>query len=296
MTDPDPVSTWIQNGGSVATAVGVLIALGVAVWWEPRKQRTERSERAQQGIEDAKRHREQLAEMRRAENDRLAAQARRVIVTLTKADVLVENLWHIRIDNTSTDAVTGLRVNVTAVDDAGRAVPDGCRRAHPGDKGAFADAGAATLLRTHQTVLKRIRQDFDDFVRHIAETYGAFGGDGRQMLETYMNGMPPWTLDEASAAALKEQVKQSIALQIGDDWPRYLAPGGFAIVGYQTDSAQITPQTELWFSDFSGYVWHRTDAKLERVTEPVHELDELERQPEVARKHRWWSPKRWFAR
>jgi hypothetical protein len=257
-----------SNGGSIATAIGVLLALGVAVLWEPKKARDERDERAKQAIEESKRHRGQLAEMRRAENDRLAAQARRIMVMIVKADVLVEHICHVGIQNASTDAISGLRVYVTARDKDGNTVHDGCQQARPEDKGSIANAAATVVVDAQRIMLERMRSQFDEFYAHVAETYGTVGGDARQMLETYMAGMGPFNLDDASAALLKEQVKQGIALQIGDAWPARLAPGQSAIVAYQTNRADYALETEMYFTDLAGYAWHRTDTKLERISEP----------------------------
>lgn len=299
---PDPVPLWLQYSealgqafGALFTLIGVLIALGVAVWWEPRKAREERRERSDQAIEEAKRHREQLAELRRAENDRLAAQARRVTVAIRKADVLVERTWHIGIQNTSTDAITGLRVIVTAHDRSGTAVEGGCQRARPDAKGSIVDAAATVIVDAQQTMLARMREQFDDFYRHVAETYGTVGGDAQQLLETYMSGMGPFLMDDATASALKEQVKQGIALEIGDEWPTHLAPGQSAVVAYQTDQAEYIVAPELYFTDVSGYVWHRDQRKLERISEPVVE-PEPEVTTETPRKGGWWNPLPWFDR
>jgi len=214
--EPNPVvPPWLpiaeaagQGFGALFTAIGVILALWVAVWWEPRKARAERTERATQGIEESKRHREQLAEMRRAENDRLSAQARRIIVTTVKTDVLVENTWHVGIQNTSTDAISGLRVNVTARDKDGNAVSNGCRQAGPDTKGSVGDAAATEVVRNHQVIMRRIREDFDQFVQHAARTYESYGvGDAQLMLQAFSAGMANLNLDDSAAAALKEQVK-----------------------------------------------------------------------------------------
>lgn len=297
--ESNPVPPWLQYGealgqtfGALATAIGVLIALGVAVWWEPRKAREERSERSSQAIEEAKRHREQLAELRRAENDRLAAQARRITVAIRKADILVERIWHVGIKNTSSDAISGLRVRVTARDGSGTIVEDGCRRAQPEDKGRVADATATVIVDAQRTMLARMREQFDEFYRHVAETYGTVGGDAQHLLETYMDGMGPFTLDEASASALKEQVKEGITLEIGEDWPSRLAPGESATVAYQTDQADYTIETDVYFTDGSAYLWHRDETKLERINEPESE-PESEVAMETTRKRGWWNPLRW---
>jgi hypothetical protein len=87
----DAISMWIQNVGSIATAVGVLIALGVALIWEPKKIR-----------EDRRRYDDQLATLQRAESDRIAAQARKVVPSVNRADIFGENLWMVRVNDTST--------------------------------------------------------------------------------------------------------------------------------------------------------------------------------------------------
>lgn len=216
-------------------------------------------------------------------------------MAIRKADVLVERTWHVGIQNTSTDAITGLRVNVTARDGSGTAVNGGCQRAPAEARGSVGDAAAAAIVRNNQVIMKRVREDFDEFVQHAAKTYESYGvGDAELMLQAFSAGMANLDLSDSAAAVLKEQVKQSIALQIGDDWPSRLAPGESAIVAYQTDQADYTVATEIFFTDVSGYIWRRDETRLERISEPDLNPEGVATQSEPARERKWWNPLRRF--
>ncbi len=73
------IPAWLQITTSISTTVGVLIALYVAVWREPRKARRERDDRDAQATEDRDRYNDQMAALQRAEDDRIAAQARKIV-------------------------------------------------------------------------------------------------------------------------------------------------------------------------------------------------------------------------
>ena len=126
----ESVPAWLESTTSVATTGGVLIALYVAVWREPRKARADRIERAAQADEDRRRYDEQMAALQRAENDRIAAQARKVVPAVYRADLFGENIWTVRINNTSAGIIRNLAVRVVAVDRSGAEVPNGCGQAN----------------------------------------------------------------------------------------------------------------------------------------------------------------------
>jgi hypothetical protein len=108
----------IQATGAVATTVGVLIALYIAVIRDPREASAE--------------HQHQMAQMaalQRARADRAAAHARKLVPSSARARVLGDSWWTVRIDNGSAAAITILSIGVVAVDTSGSEVPGGCRPA-----------------------------------------------------------------------------------------------------------------------------------------------------------------------
>ena len=68
--------------------------------------------------------------MQRAEDDRIAAQAGKIVPTIFPADLFGENMWTVKVSNTSNGVVTNLAVSVTAVDADGHEIPGGCRQAN----------------------------------------------------------------------------------------------------------------------------------------------------------------------
>lgn len=107
-----------QAVAAVATTIGVLIALYVAVVREPRK-----------ASEERRRHKAQIDAFRRVARKRVAAQARKVVPSCVRAPMFGDTWWTVRIDNTSSAVTTILAVDVAAFDADGRQVPDGCRQA-----------------------------------------------------------------------------------------------------------------------------------------------------------------------
>ncbi|ORW90474.1 hypothetical protein AWB92_19815 [Mycobacterium sp. IEC1808] len=109
----------IQAVAAVATTVGVLIALYVAVVREPRK-----------AAEERRRHKAQIDALRRVRGKRVAAQARKVFPSCARAPMFGDSWWTVRIDNASDAVTTILAVDVKAVDTKGVEVADGCEQAN----------------------------------------------------------------------------------------------------------------------------------------------------------------------
>jgi hypothetical protein len=89
----DRLALWLQGTqaiAAVATTLGVLIALYVAVVREPRKV-----------AEQRRRHKAQTDALRRAAGKRVAAQARKVVPSCIRAPMFGDSWWTVRIDNTS---------------------------------------------------------------------------------------------------------------------------------------------------------------------------------------------------
>jgi hypothetical protein len=116
---PTPWLQVVQAVASIATTVGVLIALYVAAIREPRK-----------AAEERRHHMAQMNALRRAERERVAAQARKVVPYCVRTPMFGDSWWAVRIDNASNALTRLLSVDVKAVDGNGREVPCGCQRAN----------------------------------------------------------------------------------------------------------------------------------------------------------------------
>ena len=108
-----------QATGAVATTIGVLIALYIAAIREPRKDAAER-----------RHHAAQIDALHRAEKERVAAQARKVVPSCVRTPMFGDSWWTVRIDNASNAMTTLLAVEVTALDTNGFEVTGGCRQAN----------------------------------------------------------------------------------------------------------------------------------------------------------------------
>ena len=109
----------IQAIAAVATTIGVLITLYVAVVREPRKAAAER-----------KRHEAQIDALRHVRGKRVAAHARKVFASSARTPIFGDSWWTVRIDNTSNAVTTILAVEVKAIDTNGFEVTDGCEQAN----------------------------------------------------------------------------------------------------------------------------------------------------------------------
>lgn len=118
----DHVTLLLQESqaiAAVATTIGVLIALYVAVIREPRK-----------AAQDRRNHEERMDKIHHAYSERVAAQARKVVPSCVRTPMFGDSWWTVRIDNTS-NAVTALvAVDVAAIDANGIEVPGGCAQAN----------------------------------------------------------------------------------------------------------------------------------------------------------------------
>jgi hypothetical protein len=103
----------------VATTIGVLNALYIAVIRDPRKASQEHRHRL-----------ERMDALHRVHMDRLEAQARKVVPSRGRIPMFGDLWWTVRIDNASNTMTTLLAVDVKAVDANGFEVLGGCRPAN----------------------------------------------------------------------------------------------------------------------------------------------------------------------
>jgi len=108
----------IQATGGIATTIGVLTALYIAVIREPR-----------QASEEHRHHMAQLAAAERVKREQAGAHARKLVPACERAPILGDRWWTVRIDNASAAATIIHSVAVTAVDTNGIEVRGGVQAA-----------------------------------------------------------------------------------------------------------------------------------------------------------------------
>jgi hypothetical protein len=108
----------VQAVGAMATTVGVLTALYIAVVRDPRTASKEHIHRL-----------ERVEALRLFHKERAGAHARKVVPSCGRIPTFGDSWWAVRIDNASNAIATILAVDVTALDVDGFEVPDGCRQA-----------------------------------------------------------------------------------------------------------------------------------------------------------------------
>jgi hypothetical protein len=144
----------IQAIGAVATTIGVLTALYIAVIRDPRK-----------ASQEHRHHLERMNALHRVHMDRIEVQARKVVPSCGRIPMFGDSWWTVRLDNASNAMTSILAVDVTALDANGFEVIGGCRPANrtvPFDQ-AFDRAVCAvqseSLRGDHVPVLKQAIRD-----------------------------------------------------------------------------------------------------------------------------------------
>jgi hypothetical protein len=183
----DHVTLWLQEAqaiAAVATTIGVLIALYVAVIREPRK-----------AAEERRHHEERMDKLHRAYRERVAAQARKVVPSCMRTPMFGDSWWTFRIDNTSPAVTTLLAVDVEAIDAKGIEVPGGSMQANntmPVDQ-AFDRSVLAALSGFRRSPLsKQALRDalFGHFVTEWQRTLPPY----RHTVMAYTTTKPEYTL------------------------------------------------------------------------------------------------------
>jgi hypothetical protein len=249
------IPAWLQISTSISTTVGVLIALYVAVWREPRKARRERDDRDTQATEDRNRYNDQMVALQRAEDDRIAAQARKIVPEIASGDRFGENIWLAHIQNASTGVINNLRVVVMAYDDQDAVVEDGVRKA-TGEldiSGAMekiiSDAvggGMGGLMNSSPLAgLSRQQQQFGM----------GYGGGQRAVADQYKRMLAQQVTPQVSAA-----LRQALIGQIQSEWPPSLGPGASTSVAYRATRPGLRLAIGVRFEDEAGYLWNRVNS------------------------------------
>jgi hypothetical protein len=226
MNDP----TWyvaIQAAAAVATTVGVLIALYVAVIREPRK-----------ASEERERHQAEIDALTRAENERIAAQARKVVPSCVRTPMFGNTWWTVKIENISNAVATILALNVAAIDAGGNVVPDGCQQAN-------------NTLPVDQAFDKSIRAALSGSLQ---------GGFQRSGLGNMIPSGASQQLANQVAPAVKQAMQEAMVGHFVTEWQKTLAPNQSALMAYTTTNPNLKLRITIDYEDEAGYQWRRTDS------------------------------------
>ncbi|WP_373140312.1 hypothetical protein [Mycobacterium marinum] len=233
----NPVPDWLQIAqaggatvGVVFTTIGVLTALYVAVWREPRKASEERANRAEQAAAERERHDAQIAALRQAEDERLAAQARRIVPAIFRGNIVSNTLWNIRIDNIGADVISELKIDIIIRDGNGNLVPHGYRLAN---RETLAEIVATILVPEFTKVMELMAARFDQCIAHMKNTLQSVEEHLQtpEEAEAFMSTLSAQfanakiDVNEQAAAILQAQVTHAVQTRLTDDWPTFLAPG-----------------------------------------------------------------------
>ena len=135
----------IQAIGAMATTIGVLTALYIAVIRDPRK-----------ASQEHRHHSERMDALHRVHMDRIEAQARKVVPSCGRIPMFGDSWWTVRIDNVSNSMATMLAVDIKALDTNGFEIPGGCR---PANRTVPFDQAFNRAVRAAQSVSLRDRSD-----------------------------------------------------------------------------------------------------------------------------------------
>jgi hypothetical protein len=244
----DQVPAWLEITGTVATTIGVLAALYVAIWREPRKAREERQLRDEEAREDRMRYADQMAALQRAEDDRIAAQARKVVPSVNKTEMFGENVWIARVNNSSTGAIIGLEVVVAENDGEGNRVTDSAVQANSqvdiagGMERIVSDAMSGALAGVfNSNPMAQMMQ--------LAGTNQV--GAGRPDIARAMN--------RQIGPEVMQRLQEAMTGQLMAEWPTTLGPNETAIMAFQTTTPNGQLRIAIHYEDEAGYRWDRAD-------------------------------------
>jgi hypothetical protein len=231
--------TWllvVQAAASIATTVGVLIALYVAVIREPKK-----------AAEERKRHQAEMAALNRAEAERVSAQARKIVPSCVRTPMFGNTWWTVKIENISSAVATILAVDVAAVDANGYVVPNACQQANN---------------------TMPVDQAFDRAIR------GALSGSLQGGFQRAgIGGMiPPGASQQMAnqmAPAVKQAMQEAMIGHFVTEWQRTLAPNQSALMAYTTTDPNFKLRITIDYEDEAGYQWRRTDSSQPVRTDSV---------------------------
>lgn len=249
------IPEWLAIAQPVVTALGVLVALTVALW-NVSKNREERKDRGKQ-----------LTALERAEQDRIAAQARKVVPTLVRAPVFGPDMWSVKVSNHSNAVVTELKVTVVGIDADGNKVEDGCEQAN-------GKLGTAEMFR--RVVEDALAGSIDAAAgrRGFSQMAGMSGMQGG------LSGLMPGGQSLGTMAApriapqISEALKEALTGQMTTVWPTTLTPAQEAIMAFSATEGVAALAVHITFTDEAGYQWYRADNAAPRRLDADNGLTE----------------------
>lgn len=262
MVESDPVPDWLQILAALGTALGALGVIAALItvavqWFGSREERKERADQA-----DA-----QLKAFRQAEDDRLAAQARRVVPIPIRASFLNPSIWNVTINNWGIDAISGLHVEIVIVDQNGQTISGGWRLA---DRVALGESMMSFFLPEFGKVIDAAQFRFQQFVEAIKAGIISLG-ESEEAVNAYFADTK-MQIDQQTAAMLQQQVNYSLSVNFTDEWPDSIGPGRYVAMAIHTTKPDHQVHVKIRYEDASGYVWERTDTEgPKRIHEPPQE-------------------------
>jgi hypothetical protein len=283
-----PVPDWLQWASAAGQAVAGLTIFGAVVTFVVQwlRRRKDRKESARQAIVERERFEKQIDALERAENERLAAQARKVISQVVNASAIIPNLYHVGINNFGTEIVSALQIEVFAKDGSGDIVPDACQFADQTSVSeAMADVIVPEIDKTFDIISVRLQQLLEQ-----AKAGSIDLGVDAQLVDAIFNHVyaamdEEMNIGEQKATILKEQVKHQVVAQLYQQWPQVLAPGQWAVMPFLTTKPEYSLRVDLQFDD-SNYTWSRIDGGKPRI---VSQFSPERKPAESNAKRRWWQ-------
>jgi hypothetical protein len=254
MPPASPVPDWLQVAvayASVFGSIGVLVAVA-AFWIQWFRGREERKERKLE-----------LSALQRAEDDRIAAQARRIVPEIASSALFGEGIWIAHIANASSGAVNQLKVVVEAFDADGNAVAEGIRKAEAAEvdiSGGLEKMISDALSGGLSGALGS--SPVTDLIQRQQRFGGMLGGQGPSFKDQYKNLIAQQVGPEVS-----RRMRQAMIGQLQKNWPPSLGPGGETSVAYRATRPGLHMSIGVGFEDEAGYLWFRVNTdQPKRVT------------------------------
>ncbi len=266
-----PVELLITQ--SVATTIGVLIALAVAVltYVKMRQDRKRDDERAR---EDRDRYETQLATLQRAERDRIEAQARRIVPTTFPAEMFGPNVWTVRVVNSSSAPITELGVQVVAFDADGKEVENGLTKSSAVGLDQAIERMVRPIIRSAMNAgMGSIQMSGPGLSGPIAAAMGARADQAAN----------------AAAPQMSARVREALTGSMVSVWPRTLIPEQPAIMTFEAAAGVVDLGVLIQFTDEAGYRWMRTDETMpQQIHDDTPPAENGSDEPSVAAR-RWWK-------
>lgn len=251
----NPVPDWLQIAvacTSVLGSIGVVVALAT-FWFQWSKSKQDRIDRNAE-----------LAALQRAEDDRIAAQARKILAEIANSALFGEDIWLAHVRNASTGAVSQLKVVVEARDSNGNLVEGGIAKATgeldigAGLQKIVADAlsgGIGGVMSSNPMLgLMQQQQQFGG---------GVFGAQRPSYQQDYRDLIAQQVGPEVS-----KRLRQAMMGQLQKNWPPSLGPGGEASIAYRVTRPDLHMNIGVGFEDEAGYLWFRINTEQPKRATP----------------------------